>query len=520
MILDAGSPDRGAFARPFDICIVGSGPAGMTLARSLAAKGFDVALMEGGSFDVTVESQEMYAGEIVGLDYMDLDVVRIRVFGGCSEHWSGRTGVIPAHDFLPMPQRPLAWPITKADLDPYQPEASEIFELGLAWQPPDLALPQAEERFRNIQFRQSPPVRMGQKYRDEIAASPRITAAINANLVDMRLGPDLATVESAVFRSYDPADPGFTVSARVFALCLGGFETPRMMLNFNSQKPAGIGNDNDLVGRYFCEHPSREMALAIYTHRREIMQDNYSPTPEFMEREGILDFIMRVTWRDRAPKSLGDSLKGALECATPFTERLGAKIRGRPHDCLWGGGEEFHRLHDPDAYPSGTVWMACEQSLIRDSRVMLAEETDAFGLRRMRLDWKLDEIDYRTMLTGLTALGQHFAEQDIGRIRIPDWLLVDNPRLPGGAGAVHSGDWNGGYHQMCTTRMADDPREGVVDRNCRVHGMDNLYIGGSSVFGSPSYVNPTYTIVQLALRLGDHLGTVLPAGGVVGEVLQ
>ena len=97
---------------------------------------------------------------------------------------------------------------------------------------------------------------------------------------------------------------------------------------------------------------------------------------------------------------------------------------------------------------------------------------------------------------------------------------MDNPRLPGGAGAVHSGDWNGGYHQMCTTRMADDPREGVVDRNCRVHGMDNLYIGGSSVFGSPSYVNPTYTIVQLALRLGDHLGTVLPAGGVVGEVLQ
>ena len=116
----------------------------------------------------------------------------------------------------------------------------------------------------------------------------------------------------------------------------------------------------------------------------------------------------------------------------------------------------------------------------------------------------------------MLALGAQFAEQDIGRIRIHDWLLAENPRCPTAPTSCTAASGAAAYHQMCTTRMADDPREGVVDADCRVHGTENLYIGGSSVFGTPSYGNPTYTIVQLALRLGDHLDEIRLARAAEG----
>ena len=476
MFFDAAEGDRGRFAREFDVCIIGAGPAGITLARSLAGHGFEVALMEGGGLDVSVESQDQYVGEIVGMDYVDLDAVRLRVFGGCSEHWSGECRAFAAEDFEPLPQRPRAWPIRKADLDPYQPAAAHILDLARPVMPADL--PMTGDRFRGTPVQHSAPTRFGQKYHDEIAAAPRIACGLNANLVDLVLDSDLATVVGAEFRSYAPDDPGFTVKARTYCLCLGGLENPRMLLNFNRQKPQGIGNDHDLVGRTFCEHPSRKVADIRYTHRQELEQARVGPTPGFLRAEGTLDFTFRVEWRDYPPDPLVKALKSGAKCAMPALRRMAETPQG-PAPCRWGGAvEEFLVRRYPDSHPTGWAFMVTEQALNPDSRVTLAESVDDFGLRRLRLDW----------------------------------LLGDAPRMPAGVDIVHGGEWNGGYHQMCTTRMADDPREGVVDRNCRVHGTENLYIGGSSVFGTPGAVPPTFTIVQLALRLGDHLDATRLAG--------
>jgi choline dehydrogenase-like flavoprotein len=289
-----------------------------------------------------------------------------------------------------------------------------------------------------------------------------------------------------------------------------------MLLNFTSQKPNGIGNDRDLVGRYFCEHPSRVVADAIFNHDQWIEEDNLVATPEFIRAEGTLGFNVKVSWRDYPPETLARSLKQGAQCATALTRRLSERLLERPPKCRWPGVEEFFARRWPDSQPSGWVWMAVEQALNPDSRVMLGEDTDSFGLRRIRFDWRITDLDYHTMRTGALAAGALFAEQDIGRIRIRDWLLAENPQLPDGTDIVHGGEWSGGYHQMCTTRMADDPREGVVDANCRVHGTENLYVGGSSVFGTPSYCNPTFTIVQLALRLGDHLDEIRLARAAEG----
>jgi choline dehydrogenase-like flavoprotein len=146
------------------------------------------------------------------------------------------------------------------------------------------------------------------------------------------------------------------------------------------------------------------------------------------------------------------------------------------------------------------VWSMIEQALNPDSRIRLSNATDRFGQRRAVLDWRLSDLDYHTMRTAAVALGRRLAETNVGRVQVADWLREKNPTPPG-----IGSDAEPPIHHMCTTRMSDDPRSGVVDKDCRVHGLENLYIGGSSVFATSSHAHPTFTIVQLALRLAEHL---------------
>ena len=505
MLFDARAADRSRFARRFDVCVAGTGPAGMTVARTLAARGFDVALMEAGGLEVTADSQEAYVGENVGLDYYDLDTARLRCFGGSSEHWNGRCRGYDAYDFPATRARPLGWPIGKADLDPYEPVVSEILDLDPTEPEPapeaDPVVAASGGRLRTVKWRHSPPTRFAAKYLAEVTASPRIAACVNAALVDLVLDAGLTAVEGAVFRSDRPGDPGFTVAADAYCLCLGGLENPRLLLSADRQIPQGIGNRHDLVGRYFCEHPAVRSARVLLKRKPAREKYPFAATPELLEREGLLDFHMMLEARATAPQPFRRALASGLQCLDPFTERLAREALGRWPSCRVGGIDEFFGRLDPDGQNWGWVMFDLEQELSLDSRVTLGEERDALGLRRLRLDWRLTERDYRTMQRGITLLGQYLAAADIGRLRVADWLLEADPVIP----PVDRDLGNGSCHHMCTTRMSDDPRTGVVDRNCRVHGVANLYLGGSSVFATPGFVNPTYTVVQLALRLADHL---------------
>ena len=511
MLFDALSGDRARLARRFDVCVAGTGPAGMTIARALAARGFDVALMEAGGLEVTAESQDAYVGENVGVDYFDLDVARLRCFGGSSEHWHGRCRGLDAWDFTPIRARSLAWPIGKEELDPYEPLVSEILDLTPFEAEPS---PEADPvtaasggTLRTVKWRRSPPTRFAEKYQGEVAASPRISAWVNATLVDLVLDPDLATVTGAVFRTGEPGDPGFTIEADAYCLCLGGLETPRVLLNARRQVPEGIGNRHDLVGRYFCEHPATRVARVILKEKPGQEKYPFAPTLDFLEREELLNFHMLLEARSSAQQPLGRALALGLQCLDPFTERLTREALGHWPKCRAGGIDEFLVRYEPDGHPWGWVMLDLEQELSRESRVLLGEEEDAFGLRRIRLDWRLSDRDYATMQRGVALLGQYLAANDIGRLKVADWLTEKNPVIPAPARDLG----NGSCHHMCTTRMSDDPKTGVVDRDCRVHGARNLYIGGSGVFATPGFVNPTYTVVQLALRLADHLTEVRTA---------
>jgi choline dehydrogenase-like flavoprotein len=492
MIIDFETAPADSLASlTFDICIMGAGPAGITLARKLGGQGFAVGLFEGGGLEQSPDSQDLYKGTIGAQPYFPLDGARLRFFGGSSNHWGGWTRALDAHDFEPRDDHPMSgWPIAKADLDPYAEEADAILDLPPHFTPPDMfggtagTLVPGYFRFSN------PTTRFGQKYREELRTSDKVTVFLNANLVDIRLDDSRSTVTEAVFRGLKR--PGLVpVKARMFALCLGGLENPRALLNANSQVGPGIGNENDLVGRYFLEHPHVPVGNVVVRQPITFMMV-YSPTPEFMRENHILSFGMRIGNFSLVPDGVfTGAFKAQPSCAQPFEALLAAAMDGADPACPAHVGGAF---------------VAFEQSLNPDSRVRLTSERDRFGLRRAELDWNLTDMDLRTLRVATRELGQKMAEKDVGRLKVIDWLLDESVK-PG-----LDQLW-GGSHHMGTTRMSNDPRTGVVNESQRIHALDNLYVGGSSVFASSGHANPTYTIVQLTLRLSDHLAARLGQTG-------
>ncbi len=501
MRIDADTPARAELARDFDLCVIGAGPAGITLARRAAAQGLSVALMEGGGEDLTVESQELYEGAVVGRDYFPLDTPRLRFLGGSSNHWAGWCRALDAVDFEAKAWNPMSgWPIAKADLDPYQPATDAILDLIPAAAAPDLPSPLAGAEFTRFQFRWSPPTNFREKYAAELAASDRITLALNANLVDLRLDEGLGRVEAAAFRGHAAGDDGFSLRARAYALCCGGIENPRLLLNFTGQiagrdrqrgRPRGTILLRAPAFRAGRDHPARSDGAA-----RTVLLPADRGIPARDRDAELRD-------ADRAPaRAVRAPARARSRETRPAPTRSCCGCRERIADvapaCAPGG--------DGAIVFDGLMRIAYEQALNPDSRVRLGAERDRLGLRQAALDWRLSELDLRTMRTAARAFAARLAEQDVGRARLRDWVLADPIDWPD-----TTEDEVGGKHHMGTTRMADDPRRGVVDRNCRVHGIDNLYVGGSSVFATGGQANPTYTVVQLALRLGDHLGRTLRA---------
>ena len=453
----------------FDVCICGAGPAGITLARALADKNRRVALMEGGGLELSEASQSLYYGESVGVPY-PVDSSRLRYFGGASNHWLGETRALDDRDFEALSHHPLnRWPIRRLDLDDYAQQAADILDLAPAAQPFDI-FNGREDAFKPIARRMSPPTLFGPKYQHQLARSNLIWLCVNANLIDIELEGSLRSVSQFSFRSYARAQP-FTVRARCYVLCCGALENARILLNANRQIPRGLGNQRDLVGRFFCEHIDVSLGHMVMVSALPRVSE-YIPSDTLIRDRRCLSYVVRLS-----PVRDKDWPDGRCET---FPDRLSRALREGGSACINAEAEA-----------------SVQQSANRDSRVTLARSKDRFGLRRLSLDWTLSDLDRHTIRTAALETGRALARHNLGRMRLAPYLEADIDTI--------SDNCLGQSHHMCTTRMSDGPATGVVDRNCRLHGVENLYVGGSSVFASAGVSNPTYTIVKLALRLGDHL---------------
>ena len=519
--LEKGAPDR----LDADVAVIGAGAAGIAIAARLIERGLHVLLLESGGFDYEASTASLNAGENVGEDYYDLESARLRFFGGTTAIWGGRCAHLDPIDFEKRAWVPHSgWPFGPEELDPWYRQARAMLGLPLerARAAPRsgllAALPADDVAVHHWEFDHQFD-RFGASRNRGLIAHPRLTVAVHATVREI-----VALESGGAVSHLDVRAPGgkrVEARAKAYVLAAGGIENPRLLLASNSVVRPGLGNRNDLVGRFFMEHPHGRggavkagapwQVLTAFSNRHvdgAVVAPLLTPSVALQQRLGLLNSAVTIAARPPAGGDHSPLKKAyihakhkmaptALARSAWKAQRLATrKLRQHAGPLIpwWGVSRGKFEL---------ALVLRAEQAPSPDSRVTLGSEVDSTGMPRVKLDWRLNEQDVRTAAELVRAVGRAFESRNLGKVDVADWLADE----PNGwkFDPVVSAHPIGGFHHMGTTRMADDPREGVTDGHGRVHGIANLYVAGSSLFPTGGWANPTLTILALALRTAERL---------------
>ena len=518
-----------------DLIVIGAGAAGITLALEFVGTAHKVLLVESGGLELDADTQELDQGDVIGMAYEPLESARARYFGGTTNMWTGWCKPLHPVDLQPRPALALAgWPIGFDELEPYYRRAQPLMDAGpyeynvgywrrTAGPVDDLTAEGLEMTF----WQKSPPVRFGQRHLETLRAAANVTVLLNANLTGIVIASDGAVIDSVELRSL--AGKSATARGHRFVLACGGLENPRLLLCAAQSHPRGLGNDHDLVGRFFMEHPHWDVGTIYPTDPYGLVDRYYnhvsdgraqrvawSFTAAEQERLGVTNCCVALEVQayqengvTAAARVWDDIQRGRLpsEMARQVLAILGDI--GGISQSAWRKFWLHRQVNRPPSELRLQVVLDARPD--PSSRVTLGPKRDALGMSRLQLDWWLGEADERSMSLLAQRVAGELTRLRYGRVRL-------HPALQDPAGGwARAGNLIGqdltadapvmeiSWHHIGTTRMAASPSEGVVDGNCRVHGTANLYVAGSSVFPTAGNANPTLTIVALALRLGDHL---------------
>lgn len=516
-----------------EVLIVGGGAAGITLARALARHGFAVLLAEAGGLRPDTATQALYDLDCVGYPLRPNHMNRAREFGGSCNLWAGRAMRLQPLDFERRPWLPESgWPIAAAGLEPYLDAAAALLDLpggaaGFAleaWQSylgaAERSLLEAGAFAPAISLWARRPKRFARDHRRELARSPQIRVLLRANAVRLALDASGRRIAAVHFATLDGRQ--FAVAARFVVLAMGGLEIPRLLLWSDQQDARLLGPRRDLVGRFFMDHPRTAYGRVVLRGDADLtlmrtlpvargkVQLGLALAPELQRREGLLHHY--VTFEEEGSSYAEAHWHQAIELGKVALRRGHAGSRFEfarirhapkvenfryllspkeilPHD-LWRllrfAKERLRRRRSEQRYI--TVYF-CEQPPEPESRVWLGAELDALGVPRLVLDWRIPDGVQESLLRLQQELARALQATGLGR-------------LEPGEGTPRYTDAS---HHMGTTRMHPDPKRGVVDTDCRLHGIANLWIASSAVFPACGHANPTLTILALALRLADHL---------------
>ncbi|MBW8708993.1 MAG: GMC family oxidoreductase [Alphaproteobacteria bacterium] len=497
-LIDARTLAPGTHLQP-DLAIIGGGPAGIALALALAGSKLDILLLESGGLNFDPAIQKMYSGAESGVRYAPLDAGRLRQLGGGSNHWGGYCRPMDEIDFEARDWVPHSgWPFSRKALEPYFPRAQALVEAG-PWiydQKGDAdnaaegsVLPLTGGGLYTSWFQFSKmrgdilPTQFGNRYKDDLVRAPNIKPLLHANVTAIRLAPDAKQVTQLDVATL--TGKHFTVKPRYTVLACGGIENVRLLLASNDVMKTGIGNQNDLVGRFFADNPIPRDVATLVSFAGPL-------APFYGANQTLADgTIMRATFATTARFCRAAKVAGSLSTIEQPVE-LDETGKAAVITTAIALGV--------DASNARAYSLGCGMELMPDPerRLTLSGQKDALGLPRLKLDMRIADEDFARFRRTLSELGRQLLASKAGMLKIlcnkrEDWMT----RM----------DW--GHHHLGTTRMSSDPKQGVVDADGLVHGMGNLYIAGSSTFPSYSASNPTLNLLALTLRLGDHLKKVM-----------
>lgn len=519
MLIDSKRIDSGKTFNT-DVCIIGGGAAGITIAKELTHSTLDVCLLESGGFNKDEPTQALSEGGFSGIPYFDLVETRPRLLGGSTWLWGGRSAPMQAIDFEKKDWVPFSgWPINAKTLEPFYRRAEKYIGLETSfhydekiWDLFNLQPPEFEKDklgFTAFQFGKI--LLFGKYYKDEIDQAKNIKIFYHANVTDIQSDENVKQIKCVDVKTLSGNQ--FKIEAKCFILACGGIENARMLLLSNKINKKGLGNDNDLVGRFFMEHPTLSGGEVITGDQQKLV-DFFSPG---LYKKRLVETGLALSKKiQREKKCLNAvvSVRPILkEDSTAVLRRLMWEAKHRRLNKSHIGllkqvaadpvgllqNSIRHMQGKPKRYKIKSLYLEIrtEQAPNLNSRVTLSERKDQLGLRKLHFHWEMTEQDKYTMQTAAGVFEQEFKRLKLGKFRIADWLTKsDNYYAP---------EMTGGHHQMGTTRMTASQKEGVVDKNCKIHSLSNMYVAGSSVFSTAGFVNPTITILALAIRLADHL---------------
>jgi choline dehydrogenase-like flavoprotein len=546
MIVAAASIQNGSCLQS-DVCIVGAGPAGIALSLDLSARGISVVLLESGFMELDAKTQSLYEGEVADAHmHSPPDKYRQRRLGGSSAIWGGRCMPMDPIDFESRNYVPHSgWPISYDDLLPYYPAANALAEAGRFSYEADEALgPHAAPMIRGFNSalilttgleRFSCPTNFGKRYQRRLQVASEVTVLLGANCVGLKLhadGQSIRAVEAATLKGIR-----FTVMPRITVLASGGLETARLMLASNDVTPAGIGNQYDVVGRYYMCHIAGNVGQLCLHGPTSQVQHNYEISPEGIycrrrisikadeqRRRGLANSVARLHFpRITDPSHRNGVLSGlflarkliSYEYAKRLNDGKSASIGTFTRHILNVAADpldttaflshwlmrrtladrKFPSVILPNRTNQFSLEMHGEQAPLASSRVTLSKHVDALGMPKLRVDWRYSQSDIESLRETLDLIAQEIKLARVGRFDYQRETLEEDLTRYGAYGGHHIG----------TTRMGDDERTSVVNRHCQVHSVNNLYVAGSAVFPTSSQANPTLTVIALALRLGEKL---------------
>jgi choline dehydrogenase-like flavoprotein len=512
-------PDN--FSHQADICIIGTGVAGLMIARELKESRLSIVMLEGGDWEASASGHELFAGEIEnGCKYRGLLEGRSRKFGGTTGLWGGQCIRLDPSDFEARSWIPHSgWPIRYDDLVRFY-EIAEA-RLGIAprefrseiWHRFGLTSPEFEaSKLRTVHgvfIRRSD---LGRRFRAEFKASNDIHVILQANVTNIVTNSSGRRISGVDFKSIN----GIRGSVRATAviLCAGGIENARLLLLSNEQNPRGLGNDKDLVGRYLQDHPCGRSAEIKADHPRYLQdhfnmlygrQAKYLPklavSENAQKQHEILNCVGRLVY-EYPPASGIQALRDVVTDLRSggWPRHLPTRLvrMGKSAPTLAQSAWRFlYKGLSPAPHPA-KIYLETfsEQTPNPASRVSLSSLRDRLGLRKVKIDWQLDTLTGETFRKFTTFVAGEFSRLGLASLREADWLECAVPPFPE---VIDS------FHPAGTTRMALTPDGGVVDTNSMVFGINGLFVAGSSTFPTSGAANPTLTIAAMALRLALHV---------------